>query len=251
MLLGLLPNVVAEGAAGASGRKRATVVAAVIAYNLVQNLVVPRAGYVPANVIAGGGLVALARRYGCSWDDLGLDGARARSGMKLGMAGTVVTAGVTLAGALHPRARRYLLDQRAAAQTGRDIAYQALIRFPVGTALFEEVAFRGVVYGVWRREGSSDRVAALATGAVFGLWHLIPTARALAGNPAANQVASLPSRAGAVAAGAALTGVASLGLSWLRKASGSLIAPWLIHAGINCFGYLAGVAAWRRSSPKR
>lgn len=250
MLARRLASIVAEGASGAPERKRATVVVAVIAYNLVQNLAVPRAGYVPANLIAGGGLVALARRYGCSWDDLGLDGARARSGLKLGLAGTAVTAGVALAAALHPRTRRYLFDQRAAGQTGRDIAYQALIRFPVGTALFEEVAFRGVVYGVWRREGSSDRVAALAAGAVFGLWHLIPTARALAGNPAAKRVASLPSKAGAVVAGATLTGIASLGLSWMRKRSGSLIAPWLTHAAINCAGYLAGVAAWRLSSPK-
>jgi membrane protease YdiL (CAAX protease family) len=122
-----------------------------------------------------------------------------------------------------------------------------LVRLPLGTALFEEVAFRGVVEGVWRRSGASRREAVTAAAVAFGLWHLIPGTQALNGNPLDARVGTARSRAGVVTVGAFLTGLASLGLSGLRERSGSLAAPWLTHAAINSAMYLSGVSAWRRA----
>ena len=215
-------------------------------YNLVQNLMVPAPAYVPANLVATGALVALARTQGCSWDDLGLDPSHAESGVRLGVAGAGLAAALAVAASSNPTARRYLLDERAAGQENRDVAYRAMVRFPLGTALFEEVAFRGVISGVWRRSGGSKGEAALATAVTFGLWHLIPAREALTGNPLSSRLSSRRSQAGVVVTGAVATGLASLGFSWMRERSGSLIAPWMTHAAINGAVYLAGVAAWRR-----
>ena len=227
---------------------RFTAVMAIGAYNLVQNLLLPASAYVPTNLAASCGLVALARRQGCSWDDLGLDLSRPGNGLRLGMAGAGVATAVALGAAIHPATRRYLLDRRAAGHRNRDVAYRTLVRFPLGTALFEEVAFRGVVYGMWRRSGASRAEAALAVAITFGMWHLLPANQALIGNPLASRLASRRSRAAVVVTGTITTSLASLGFTWMRERSGSLIAPWITHAAINCAGYLAGVAAWRRSA---
>lgn len=227
--------------------KRATVAAAIGVYNLVQNLLLPRAAYVPANLAMSAGLVALARRYGCSWGDLGLDPADFRIGARLGSIGAGVAGGAVLVGAAHPSTRKHFLDERARGQAGPDLAYQSLVRFPLGTALFEEVAFRGVVFGVWRCSGSSRPAAAAAEAGLFALWHLIPTWRELGGNPVGSRLASGKARVGAALSGAALTGVAALGFDWMRERTGSLVAPWLTHTVFNVASYLAGALIWRLS----
>ncbi len=160
-----------------------------------------------------------------------------------------MTSAVTLVVASHLWTRPYLLDRWASDQEWRDFAYKTLLRLPPGTALFEEVAFRGVVEGVWRLDGATEREAALAAAISCALWHLIPAADALAGNPADTRLASQWWRAAAaVLFGAALTGFASLGFSWTRRRSGSLVAPWSTHTAFSITGYLAGVVAWRRST---
>ena len=227
---------------------RGSVAIAIAAYNLIQNRLLPASLYVPANVAVAGALIALARSGGCSWSDLGLDPRQVREGGRNGLlvAGPVVLLG---AGSVsHPGARRRLLDERAAGQDRGDILYNTLVRLPLGTALFEEVVFRGVVEGVWAREGSTEAEAAVAAAVLFGLWHLIPTSDALGGNPVSDMLDTPASRTGGVIAGSVATGLASLGLSWLRNRSGSLVAPWLAHTAISCTGYLAGVAAWRSHS---
>ena len=229
-----------------SDPRRATPVVAVGVYNLVQNLMLPAPGYVPANLAATGALIALARSQGCSWDDLGLDLSNAGPGVRLGAVGAGLATAVALAAGSHRATRDYFLDERAAGQRNRDVAYRAIVRFPLGTALFEEVAFRGVISGVWRQSGGSKGEAAAATALTFALWHLIPANDALTGNPLASRFSSRRSRAGVVVTGAVATGLASLGFSWMRERSGSLIAPWMTHAAINGAVYLAGVAAWRR-----
>jgi hypothetical protein len=52
------------------------------------------------------------------------------------------------------------------------LAWQVLIRIPVGTALFEETMFRGVLYGAWRRTMRWWQAAILSSVA-FALWHVV------------------------------------------------------------------------------
>ena len=232
-------------------RKRAAAVTALGLYNVVQNVLVPAPAYVPANLVATAGMLAMARAAGCSWDDLGLDPAKAGRGLALGLGGAALAASVAMALQRQPGAQPYLLDQRAADQGNRDVAYRATVRFPLGTALFEEIAFRGVVPAIWRKTGATQREANLAAATTFGLWHIIPTIDALVGNPLSTRLGYRRSRVGVVATGAVLTGAASLVFSWMRDRSGSLAAPWLAHAAINGATYLVGVAAWRRAAVGR
>jgi hypothetical protein len=83
--------------------------------------------------------------------------------------------------------------------------------------------------------------AATAVGsAVFGLWHIRPTAEALAVNRLA---AGRGTRITAVTAVAAVTAGAGALLSLLREYSGSLAAPVLLHLAANCAGPLASALA--------
>lgn len=217
-------------------------------YNLLQNLLIPSWAYVPANLLASGMLIATARSRGCTWSDMGLDRIHATEGAKLGAMGAGVAATAASVALLHPSTRRYLLDQRAADQRAGRILYRTLVRFPAGTALFEEVAFRGVLPAIWRRSGSSRTQATVAAAISFGAWHLIPGADALTGNPLGSRLISRRSRLCVVIAGMVATALSSLGLSWMRERSRSLVAPWMTHAALNGSVYLVGVAAWRNEA---
>lgn len=230
---------------------RVTAVTAIGAYNVVQNLLIPTPAYAPANLAATAGLVAMARAQGCAWDELGLDLSRARAGLRLGLAGAGLATAVAVAGLALPSTRQYMLDQRSADQRNRDIAYRTMVRFPLGTALFEEVAFRGVIFAIWLRTGATKSQAALAAATTFGLWHIIPGNDALTGNPLASRFVSRRSRIAVVAAGTVISGLAGWGFGWMRDRSGSLAAPWLTHAALNGAVYLAGVAAWRLATANK
>ena len=222
--------------------------AALGAYNVIQNLLVPARFYVPANAGVSLVLIGLARRQGCTWDDLGLNPTGWKKGLAAGVAGAAITAAGALTSVRNPTTRPYLLDARARDQSRRDSWYRSLVRFPFGTALFEEVAFRGVLYGMWRNAGASHRRAATASAVAFGAWHLIPSLDALSGHPLQQRLHSRTATVGVAAVGAMATGVSGLALTWLRRRSGSLLAPWLIHSTFNAAGYLAGVGAWRRAA---
>ena len=114
-----------------------------------------------------------------------------------------------------------------------------LLRIPVGTGAWEEIAFRGVLRAALRRV-MDEPGATVAGSAVFGLWHIRPTAEALAVNGLA---AGRGARIFAVAGVVAGTAGAGAVLSLLRERSGSLAAPVLLHLAANCAGPLASALA--------
>ncbi|WP_433795020.1 lysostaphin resistance A-like protein [Actinoplanes sp. CA-252034] len=100
---------------------------------------------------------------------------------------------------------------------------RALIGVPLSTVVFEEVAFRGVLWGLLAGDLGVGWATAI-TAVLFGLWHL----------PDRGEVA--------------FTTLAGVLLSFLRAASGGLIAPFVLHWTANGLGILA--SAWvRRSGP--
>jgi len=118
------------------------------------------------------------------------------------------------------------------------VAYQALIRIPVGTALWEEVAFRGVLQAALRRVMPKPTAIAV-TSCVFGAWHIRPTLQALR----ANGLAGTRGRAVAgVAAAVAGTTAGGVLFSWLRERSGGLAAPILVHVATNSGGLVTALA---------
>ena len=208
------------------------------------NLVVPRVPddrYVPVNLAATGALLAAARRSGLSWADLGLARDGVRPGLRWGLAAAgPVAAGLGVALAAPPL-RPLVADARVAGLDARGVAGQVLVRIPLGTVLWEEVAFRGVLLAALARVLPA-RQAVLGTAVVFGLWHVRPTASAVT----ANVLVSRPvPTALVVTAGCLTTVAAGLVFSGLRTRSGSLLAPVMLHLATNCLGLIAAVAANR------
>ncbi|GAA0449114.1 hypothetical protein Aca07nite_80370 [Actinoplanes capillaceus] len=97
----------------------------------------------------------------------------------------------------------------------------ALVGVPLSTVIFEEVAFRGVLFTlVEQAHGLTWAVA--VTSVLFGLWHL----------PDTREVA--------------FTTLAGVVLSFLRHLSGGLLAPIVLHWTANGLGILT--SAWVRRS---
>ena len=202
--------------------------------------------YLRLNAGATGAALAAAALSGLTAADLGLGRGRWLPG-RLG-SGLAAGAGAGwLLIAAVPATRPVLGDKRAAGLDGRDTAYQALIRIPVGTALWEEVAFRGVLQAALRRV-MPGTAAIVVTSGVFGIWHIRPTIQALRVNGLAQDRPRALARTCAAVAGTAAAGAL---LSWLRDRSGRLAAPVLLHAATNSGALLAAQAVAGRASRTR
>ena len=142
--------------------------------NLVHLLPGASAGYVPLNLAATAAVTAAARRSGLSASDLGLRRDRLWAGARWGGAVAAVVAGALAVAWAVPALHPLLDDARVQRLSPGAVAYHALVRIPLGTVLFEEVAFRGALFGALAPTSGRVR-AALASSAVFGLWHVRPT----------------------------------------------------------------------------
>lgn len=223
------------------------------AANVLNNRLSPRAT-VPLSLGAAGLLVLHARRSGLTWPDLGLDPAHTPRGLRYG---TVAAGGVGVvyaAGALLPATRPLFADQRAE-QALPALLRQTLLDVPLGTVVLEEIGFRGVLPALCRK-AYGPRVGEALPVALFGLWHILPSAALTESNPAlaaattggaATRVTGAGARTGGhrrlVEAGSAVltTALGGAVFATLRRRTGSLWAPALLHTAFNSLGY---AAAW-------
>lgn len=214
-----------------------------VAYNTIFNLRLPvERWYVPANLTALVGLVVVSRRFGFSWQQLGV--TRFGSGLLWGVGIAVAVVAVIglvvlVAGSTRP-VERLLGDRRADVSRGQ-LVYQTLVRIPLGTALFEEVAFRGVLLAAFDVPLSRTG-AVIASSVVFGVWHVAPTIDALY----LNRVRRSSRVAGGVLAAVALTTLFGVGFCILRLLSGSVLSTVLAHWASNSVGILVAYVAQRR-----
>jgi membrane protease YdiL (CAAX protease family) len=214
-------------------------VALVLGYGVLVNQVVPHVLYVPANLAAAGVAIALARWSGVSWDGLGLSPRRVVSGLGWGSAAVMpLAAGVAIAAAF-PATRGFFVDEAVTALSMPQALFEVLVRIPFGTALAEEALFRGALLGLLLHH-HRPRTAVVLASLTFGLWHVLPTLHNMATNQgAADAAGSTLSKLGIVAGTVAATTVAGLAFCWLRRRSGSLLAPWMAHTSINTLGFAA------------
>lgn len=222
---------------------RRVAVCLIAAHNITQNTVLNQRGYVAGNLLMSGVLIGITGVSGVAPSEMGLSLRLERRALRTAAIISALVLGGSASALAHPRSRKLLRDERSRDSSSGVIAYKSLVRFPIGTALFEEATFRGVLPAL---TGRSNAEGDLLAAGIFGLWHVIPTARALAGSPLSRDM-TLADRAIAVMAGCAATMAAGLGLSWLRRCSRSLVLPWLVHSAFNTITYLAGVLAWRLS----
>ena len=140
-----------------------------------------RRWYPVVNGCAAAAALAAAAGSGLTAADLGLRRDRLRAGFRLGSAAAAPVVAAFGLAALTPAARPLLNDQRIAGLDRRQLAYQVLLRIPVGTVAWEEIAFRGVLQAALRRV-LAEPAATVVGSTVFGLWHIRPTVEALAVN---------------------------------------------------------------------
>ncbi len=225
---------------------RILVTVALALYNNVANLWPPfnRTAYVPANLLAAAALLVVAVEVlGLSRAELGLSEISAGDAL-LGAAIAVALVSPLVVLARTERGARLIADRRVSGLRGWGLAYQTLVRVPLGTALLEELAFRGILFAAWRAEG--EAAAYVVSRAVFGLWHVAPAATMVRVNA---PDASAPFVARAVAATVVLTAFLGAALAWLCVETGSLAAPFAAHATVNSLATLAGAIAGRRVRP--
>ncbi len=194
--------------------------------------------YVPLNLSVALLLLLSARVYGLSWSDLGLSPTQWPQGVAWGMSlGLLLTAPLFLALILPGPFTSWIDDPRIEGMSLAGLAYFVLVRIPLGTALFEEVAFRGVLYGTLETTFNL-RTAVLVSSILFGIWHVTPTFNALVEGDRFDDAASL---ALATLGMVVLTGVGGLFFAWLRWRTKGVYGPFLTHWLING---LAAIAAY-------
>jgi membrane protease YdiL (CAAX protease family) len=207
----------------------------------VANNIALRGGYPWLSLGELAVVAALAYGAGLTLADLGLDPAAARRGAAVGVACVVLVGLGYAVVALTPLGREAFLDRRTALGWG-DAVFAALVTVPVGTVLLEELAFRGVLWGLVARLASPAWATALSAVA-FGLWHVVPALGLGRNNPAV--AGTIGTHVALVAAfGVAVTVLAGVVLGELRRRTGSLLAPLGLHWATNALGYLVGAAAW-------
>jgi membrane protease YdiL (CAAX protease family) len=181
--------------------------------------------------IGGGAVLGLVAwwPYKLGLADLGLLLGYLKRGVCWGAgAGLGIVALVFLA-TLVPASAPFFNDERAADMAAGTFLYTALVRIPIGTALFEEWAFRGVLYGVWCK-AVGVRPAIVVTSIAFGLWHITPSLDGLFVN---RPDAGIGLAMGWVLLNVVTTSVGGVFFVLLRLGSGSLAAPVMAHALIN------------------
>ena len=200
-------------------------------------LVDQRAWTVGLAVLAVLLLGLLARAAGLGVADLGLGRDRLASGLRLGGLWSVaVVVGLVAALWLLPVAAAFDDDRTPSGLAS--VLLKILVVIPLRTVLLEELAFRGVLWG-WLARSWGERAAAWGSALAFGVWHVPPglvvlqTNQALSGLSAVGSVLVV---AGIVVA----TTAAGLLFAGLRRRSGSLAAPALLHWTVNSAGTMAG-----------
>lgn len=224
----------------------AVVVVVLASANLVAHFTTPVASVATVPAVAVG-LVALMRCNGLGWAELGLGRDHWRSGLRYALAAVVAVASVIAAGVLLPWTRPMFLNSHYATVSGALVASMLII--PLQTVIPEELAFRGVLQGTLHRAWGFRGVAAVGS-VLFGLWHIATSVGLTDSNLGFTRLfgGGFVGMIAGVALAIVATGMAGFVFSWLRRRSGSLIAPIALHWSLNGAGALAAAMVWRLST---
>lgn len=187
-------------------------------------------------------LLLVGRAAGLSWGQLGLGPGTVARGLLWGGAAAALVVAVYAAGLAIPATRHHFRDARHRVGAGR-ASLTALLVIPLGTVVFEEVAFRGTLWGLLERDHGAT-TAIVVTSVLFGLWHVLPALDGARKNSPDGRVnRGVATRE--VAVTVAFTALAGIVFAVLRDQSGSLIAPAVLHWATNGLGVLGAALAWR------
>ena len=224
----------------------AVVVVVLVLTNLIAHFTTPWASIatVPAAAI---GLVAFLRFNGLGWAELGLGRDHWKSGAAYALAAVALVVTAIAIGALLPVTRPMFMNNHYATISGALIASMVVI--PLQTVIPEELAFRGVLHGALNRAWGFRGVA-LAGSLLFGLWHIATSLGLTSSNVGFTRLfgGGIMGMLAGVTLAVVATTAAGFVFSWLRRRSGSLIAPIALHWSLNGLGALAAALVWQLSS---
>ena len=210
----------------------------------------PRRAHLVTGPLGAVALLVVARAAGLSWAALGLSRTQLLPGLVYGAAAVGAIALVYAVGSALPLTRRAFLDtryrvpMRAAVLTG-------LVTIPLATVVFEEVAFRSVLWGLLEGEHGTA-VATALTSVLFGLWHVLPALDVQGTSTAINQGGQKAGRRRAVMTvlgTVAFTVLAGVVFAELRRLSGSIVAPMLLHWATNGLAVVTASRLWKVNPP--
>jgi uncharacterized protein len=203
----------------------------------------PPGAHAVTGPLAAALLLVVGRAAGLSWEALGLGREALVPGAVWGGAGAGAVGAACATAVAIPYTRRFFRDSRYQLSLG-PACYTAFVAIPLGTVVFEEVAFRGVLWGLLEDEHGAVWATAVSA-LLFGLWHVLPaldlvqTNAALTGKAGRRRAMTLT-----VLGTVAFTTLAGVLFAELRRLTGSLLAPTLLHWGTNGFGVLAAARVW-------
>jgi len=221
------------------------VIAVLATANLIAHFTTAWANVVTVPTVAVG-LLLMARARGLGWAELGLGREHVRSGAHYAIAAVAVVATVIGLGALLPWTRPMFLNDNYATLSGALLA--SMIIIPLQTVIPEELAFRGVLHGTLNRAWGLRGVAA-AGSLLFGLWHITTSLGLTSGNVGFTRIfgGGVAGMLAGVVLAVLATAAAGFVFTWLRRRSGSLIAPIALHWSLNGIGALAAAVVWQLS----
>ncbi len=204
-----------------------------IAYNILFSLLPTEflnLLYVPANLAFTGIVYLGARRLlrlsnsniGFRSDTLKTGASR---GLLVGLAIVLlISAGIYFLGLID----RLSLSYEANPANITDLLFRILVRIPLGTAITEEVLFRGILIALLISYGFGNVKCIIISSIVFGLWHL---GLALKVAPSIQLFSSTWLTTAMSTVGMGLIGGVVFGI--MRFWTKSLVAPILVHWLIN------------------
>ena len=219
----------------------AAIVALALYANVISNEILGEFWHIPFQLGILSIALVIARRAGTTWTSLGLRRDRLSRGAKVG--GTVigVIAIGILVGIAIPTTRELFRDEKIVDASIGWVLFQVFVRIPLATALYEEVLFRGIVFGMLVRR-HTPLLAGIVTSLLFGFWHILPTLDTINSNPAGDLFT------GWVGIGVAITGsvfgtaLAGFGFLLVRLYANSTLAAVLAHIGTNSVAMLGALA---------
>ena len=145
-----------------------------VGLNALVNGVLPARWHLAASLGACGAIAGLAARAGAGPREQGIRARDVPKGVVFGVIAATPIVIAMGAGVISRRSREFYRDPRVTEASAREAAYHVFVRIPFGTALPEELIFRGAILGLLSRYHPPHTAAALSS-ILFGLWHIAPT----------------------------------------------------------------------------
>ena len=145
----------------------------------------------------------------------------------------------------------FLIIRRRRLKFSKKDYYELFFRIPAGTALAEEILFRGSIMGVLL-QNYSYAAALIISSIIFGFWHVLPGPLGswFHQNMPSNNRPAWVAKTSSAAATVAFTFVGGLAFGWLRLASGSIALPWVAHTLTNALGWIINYSSPRTAKVK-